>query len=69
MKFLLVAIYVLLCVHNGQSSLVATANLHIDSSELGIGTVLFYQLDADSPVRVAGIIDSLKSNTVHVSFT
>jgi len=69
MKLVLLAVCVLLLVQHGQCAMVATANIHLDSSELGIGTVLFYQRDAQTPVRVAGIIDSLKSNTVHVSFT
>ncbi len=68
MKLLLIAICGLLFVHYGQSSLVATANLHVDSTQIGIGTLLFHQRDADSPVRVVGLIDGLKSNTVHVGF-
>lgn len=68
MKLLFSCIFALLLVQNGQSDLVATANIHIDSTSIGIGTILFHQRDADSPVHVVGIIDSLKSNTVHVCF-
>jgi hypothetical protein len=68
MKLLLFAIFVLLFVQNGQSDMIATANIHVDSTQYGIGTVLFHQRDADSPVQVFGIIDSLKPDTVHVCF-
>ncbi len=69
MKFSFFIIFISLLVQNGQSDLVATANIHIDSTEIGIGTILFHQKDAGSPVRVVGIIDGLKSNTVHVCFS
>ncbi|UJR22136.1 hypothetical protein I4U23_025200 [Adineta vaga] len=65
MKILLVTLCLLLLVHNRQCSLVATANLHVDSAAVGIGTLLFHQRDPTSPVRIVGIIDGLKSNTVH----
>jgi hypothetical protein len=68
MKLLFLAVCVLLLIQDGQSAMVATANVHLDSSELGVGTVLFYQRDPGTPVRVAGIIDGLKQNTVHVCF-
>jgi hypothetical protein len=68
MKLLLLAICILLFVSNGQSDMVATANLHLDSATVAVGTVLFHQRDDESPVRVFGILDGLKSNTVHVSF-
>ncbi|CAF0931952.1 unnamed protein product [Adineta steineri] len=65
MKLLLVTFCILLFIYNGQSSLIATANLHVDSAAIGIGTLLFHQRDANSPVRIVGLIDGLKSNTVH----
>jgi hypothetical protein len=68
MKVLFFAIFILSLVQDGQSAMVATANIHIDSTEIGIGTLIFFQNDPNTPVRVAGIIDSLKANTVHVSF-
>jgi len=68
MKLFFFAIFALSLVHDGQNDMVATANIHIDSTLIGIGTILFHQRDADSPVRVVGIIDSLKNNTVHVCF-
>jgi len=68
MKLLLFAIFLLSIVQNGQNDMTATANIHIDSTQIGIGTVLFYQRDADSALRVVGIIDSLKANSVHVCF-
>jgi hypothetical protein len=46
----------------------ATANLHVDSTMIAVGTVLFHQRDANSPVRAFGVLDGLKSNTVHVCF-
>lgn len=67
MKLIFVTLCLLLLVHNEHCSLVATANLHIDSAQVGIGTLLFHQRDPASPVRIVGIIDGLKSNTVHVS--
>jgi hypothetical protein len=68
MKLLFVGIFALLFVQNGQSQMTATANLHVDSTTVPVGVVLFHQRDADSPVRVVGILDGLKSNTVHVCF-
>jgi len=68
MKLLLFAVFLLSIVQNGQNDMTATANIHIDSTQIGIGTVLFYQRDADSPLRVFGIIDSLKADSVHVCF-
>ena len=66
MQLFVVAIFLLSLVQSGQSAMVATANIHIDSTEVGVGTILFYQNDPNTPVRVAGIIDGLKPNTVHV---
>jgi hypothetical protein len=68
MKVFVFAIFILSLVHDGQSAMVATANIHIDSTEVGVGTILFFQNDPNTPVRVAGIIDGLKPNTVHVCF-
>ena len=67
MKLIFITLCLLSLVHNEHCSLVATANLHIDSAQVGIGTLLFHQRDPASPVRIVGIIDGLKSNTVHVS--
>ncbi len=69
MKLLGLAIFILSLVQNGQSAMVATANIHIDSTQVGVGTLIFYQNDPNAPVRVAGIIDGLKANTVHVCFS
>ena len=69
MKVLLVGVFVLLLVQDGQSQMTATANLHVDSTTIPVGTVLFHQRDANSPVRVVGILDGLKSNTIHAGFT
>lgn len=66
MKVLVVIISTLLLIQHGYCGLTATANLHVDSSMIAVGTVLFYQRDEISPVRVIGILDGLKSNTVHV---
>ncbi|CAF1052927.1 unnamed protein product [Rotaria sordida] len=41
------------------------ANLHADSTTIVLGSLFFYQLDADSPVRIIGVIDGLQRNTVH----
>lgn len=66
MKFICLTLLLLSLVHNGQGAKVATANIHVDSTQVGIGTLLFYQQDPQTPVRIAGIIDGLKPNTVHV---
>jgi hypothetical protein len=68
MKVFVFAIFILSLVHDGQSAMVATANIHIDSTEVGVGTLIFYQNDPNAPVRIGGIIDGLKPNTVHVCF-
>ncbi|CAF0940528.1 unnamed protein product [Adineta ricciae] len=65
MKLIFITLCLLSLVHTKHCSLVATANLHIDSAQVGIGTLLFHQRDPASPVRIVGIIDGLKSNTVH----
>lgn len=67
MQRLFLALVILAVVHYGQTAMVATANIHIDSTPIGIGTVLFHQDSPQEPVRIAGIIDGLKPNTVHVS--
>jgi hypothetical protein len=69
MKVLFGILCVLLLVQDGQSQMTATANLHVDSTMIAVGTVLFHQRDANSPVRAFGVLDGLKSNTVHVCFT
>ncbi len=68
MKLLLFAILILSFVHDGQNARVATANIHVDSTSIGIGTILFHQEQPQAPVRVVGIIDGLKMNTVHVCY-
>lgn len=68
MQRLFLALLILIAVQNGQAAKVAIANIHVDSTTAGIGTILFHQDDPQQPVRIAGIIDGLKPNTVHVSF-
>jgi hypothetical protein len=68
MKLLFFAIVVLSIIQNVQNDMTATANIHIDSTQIGIGTILFHQRDAGTPLRIVGVIDSLKPNTVHVCF-
>ncbi|CAF4227238.1 unnamed protein product [Rotaria magnacalcarata] len=65
MKLLLVGILIFSLVQIGHSALTATANIHVDSTSVAVGTVLFHQRDANSPVRVVGILDGLKNNSVH----
>jgi hypothetical protein len=67
MKLLFLIICVLCLVHHGQSAMIATANLHVDSTSVAVGILLFYQQDANSPVRIAGVLEGLKNNTVHVN--
>lgn len=67
MQLLFVALVILSFVRDGQSAMVATANIHIDSTSIGIGTILFHQDAPNAPVRVVGVIDGLKKDTVHVS--
>ena len=69
MQRLCLVLLILSVVQYGQSAMIATANIHIDSTPIGIGTILFRQQDAQEPVRIAGIIDGLKPNTVHVSIS
>lgn len=69
MQRLFLALLILAVAQYGQTAKVATANVHVDSTSTGIGTILFYQQDPQQPVRVAGIIDGLKPNTVHVRFS
>ncbi|CAF2074360.1 unnamed protein product, partial [Rotaria magnacalcarata] len=65
MKLLLVGLLIFSLVQIGHSALTATANIHVDSTSVAVGTVLFHQRDANSPVRVVGILDGLKNNSVH----
>ena len=68
MKLLFTVVAIFLLVRDSQSDRTATANLHADCSLVPFGTLLFHQKDANSPVRVVGILDGLKRNTVHVCF-
>ncbi|CAF1215382.1 unnamed protein product [Rotaria sp. Silwood1] len=65
MKLSFFAILVFLLIQDGQSTMTAVALVHVDSSITPTGTILFYQRDTNSPVRVVGILNGLKSNTVH----
>lgn len=66
MKFLLAALGALCLIHYGECGVLATANLHLDSSMVPSGTLLFEQRNPHGPVRIIGILDGLMSNTVHV---
>lgn len=68
MKVFFTTVLMLLFVHDGRSAMTAVANIHVDSTSIGVGTILFHQRDSNSAVRIVGIIDGLKSNTVHVCF-
>jgi hypothetical protein len=56
-------------VHIVQCDLTATANLHADSGTLPVGTLVFYQSDSNSPVRIVGFLNGLKNYTIHVTMS
>jgi hypothetical protein len=66
MKFLFFALGALCLIHYGECGVIATANLHFDSSTEAAGALIFEQRQAHGPVRIVGILDGLSANTVHV---
>ena len=66
MMWVFLATSLLLLVANVQSSMLATARVHQDSSTFPVGDLTFTQNDANSPVVISGRLLNLKPNTVHV---
>lgn len=51
-----------------ESGVHAIANLHLDSSPSGAGSVFLDQPAANAPVRLMGVLIGFQPHTVHVEY-
>jgi hypothetical protein len=53
----------LLSIHHGQCTMMATANVQRHLTTTSIGTLTFVQNDANSPVQITGTLTSLNASS------
>ena len=64
--FIVIATILFLAIHQGQCGMNATSVLHTPMSGVVAGTLVFTQDNADSPVRITGLIRGLNPDSAHV---